>query len=141
MPKVMIVDDEQTTARSLQFLLELDDFEVLVAPSGESAIVMAKESIPDAFLVDFHLLDGEGTDFVRQLRGRPEFLTSPIIMASGLDREEEAIASGANRFLIKPFEYDMLLDELKKLLARQKETDQKDAKQDEKTDPGTAKKD
>lgn len=116
MPKVMIVDDEPTTAKSLSFLLELDGFDVVVAPSGELALKLALEANPDAFLVDFHLSDYEGTEFVRQMRADQRFAKKPVIMTSGLDREEEAVASGADRFLIKPFDPGELVDILNEML-------------------------
>lgn len=104
MPRVMIVDDDRTTVGLLQTLLELDGFEVVLAADGATAFEKAKVYSPDAFLVDYHLSDYEGTDFVRQLRADAQFSKIPIIMTSGLNREDEANACGADLFLIKPFD-------------------------------------
>lgn len=116
MPKIMIVDDEPTTASSLKLLLELDGFEVVVAPTSESAINQAGSQRPDAFLVDYHLADVAGTEFIKKLRTDARFVKTPVIMSSGLNREDEALASGADRFLIKPFDPGELVDLINELL-------------------------
>ncbi len=116
-PKVMIVDDDRITVNLLQTLLELDGFEVVMAADGATAFKMAQESEPDAFLVDYHLKDYAGTEFVQQLRADGRFDKLPIIMTSGLNREDEATACGANRFLIKPFDPGDLVDILWELLS------------------------
>ncbi len=118
MPKILIVDDDKLTVSLLTTLLELDNFEVLSVGDGSSALVKARTAKPDAFLVDFHLSDGAGTDFIRSLRSEPEFAKTPIVMASGLNREDEAMAAGADHFLIKPFDPGDLVDILNDLLGQ-----------------------
>lgn len=116
MPKLMIVDDDRLTVSLLKTLLELDDFEVVSVPDGNSAYQKALTEKPDAFLVDFHLADGSGSDFIEKIRAVKEFTTTPIVMASGLNREEEARTAGADRFMIKPFDPGDLVTILNKLL-------------------------
>lgn len=115
-PKLMIVDDDRTTVGLLKTLLELDGFEVSTKADGDSALSEVNEYLPDAFLVDYHLADKEGTDFVRQLRKSTRFARTPIIMTSGLNREVEAKKAGADLFIMKPFDPSMLLDQLTALL-------------------------
>lgn len=110
MPRVLIVDDDPTTVKLLQTLLELDGFEVSVAPRGQMAFDSLQEFRPDAFLIDFHLHDMDGTELVEMLRANAEFANAPIIMASGLDKEDEALSAGADEFLVKPFEPNLLAD-------------------------------
>jgi DNA-binding response OmpR family regulator len=112
----MIVDDDRTTVTLLRTLLELDGFEVQQAGDAETAYKRAEEIAPDAFLVDYHLAEMDGTDFVRQLRGTGRFAKTPIIMTSGLDRSKEARDAGANEFLVKPFDPGDLVDLLRKIL-------------------------
>ena len=114
--KVMIIDDDRTTTGLLKILLELDGFEVTLAPKGETAVDKAKESNPDAFLIDINLADSLGTDVVRRLRAEKQFAKSAIVMTSGLPKKEEALAAGSDKFLLKPFEPDELVAVLKKLL-------------------------
>jgi DNA-binding response OmpR family regulator len=104
LPKVMIVDDDRNTVKLLQTLLELDGFDISIAPRGADVIPTAEKVHPDLFLMDYHLSDMDGVDIIRQLRQHDTFANTPIVMTSGLDVEEEAMEAGANKFLIKPFE-------------------------------------
>lgn len=115
-PKLMIVDDDRLTVSLLKTLLELDNFEVVSVPDGKSALQKALDEKPDAFLVDFNLADGPGTEFISKLRAEPQFREAPVVMASGLDRAEEAQTAGADRFMIKPFDPGDLVAVITQLL-------------------------
>jgi len=104
LPKIMIVDDDRTTVKLLQTLLEMDGFEVVVAGRGEAALEAVHADTPDLMLVDYHLTDMHGIEVVSRLRANNQFARLPIVMTSGLDMQDEALAAGANAFLIKPFE-------------------------------------
>lgn len=108
--KILIVDDDRTTVKLLQTLLEMDGFEVLVAPRGQTALEVAYESMPDIFLIDQHLADMRGVDLIVKLRADPAFAKTPMVMASGLNIEDEALKAGANLFISKPFEPGKLAD-------------------------------
>ena len=110
MPKVLIVDDDRTTVKLLQTLLELDGFEVAVAPRGADVLPVASKFGPDIIFMDYHLSDMDGIELVGHLRSDSRFAQVPIVMASGLDKEDDALSAGANAFLIKPFEPDDLAD-------------------------------
>jgi DNA-binding response OmpR family regulator len=108
LPKILIVDDDRTTVKLLQTLLQMDGFDVLIAPRGQTALELAQDTPPDLFLVDFHLADMDGLDVVAHLRADPAFADTPIVVASGLNVEEEALKAGADLFLVKPFEPNKL---------------------------------
>jgi two-component system, chemotaxis family, chemotaxis protein CheY len=112
----MIVDDDRTTVTLLQALLELDGFKVAVSPRGSMVLDKSRQESPDVFLIDYHLADMEGTTVVTNLRADPQFATTPIVMTSGLNVEDEAKKVGANLFLIKPFEPDKLATIFKGLM-------------------------
>lgn len=112
----MLVDDDRTTIGLLKTLLELDGFEVSLSPKGETALEQAREFMPAAFVVDLNLADMYGTDVVRQLRADAQFANSAIIITSGMPKSEDAIESGADKFLLKPFDPTELVDSLRSLL-------------------------
>lgn len=116
MPRLLIVDDDHTMVSLLTTLLGYDGFEVATAPDGASATAQARDFRPDAFLVDYYLTDCAGTDLVARLRSDSLFRDAPIILASGIEREAEALASGADLFLAKPFNPAELVSVLKRLL-------------------------
>ncbi len=118
MPKVMLVDDDRTTATLLETLLSLDGFDVILAARGSEVLEKARREQPDAFLIDYHLAGGiNGTDIIGQLRAEPAFQHAPIIMTSGMNVEDAALRAGANLFLIKPFDPVQLPNLLNQLLS------------------------
>jgi DNA-binding response OmpR family regulator len=114
--KVMIVDDDRTTVTLLKTLLELDGFDVVIVPRGAMVMEKAQQEKPDLFLLDYHLSDMEGTTIAVNLRADPNFATTPIVMSSGLNVEDEAKKAGANMFLVKPFEPSTLAGIFNKLI-------------------------
>lgn len=108
MARVMLVDDDPTTVRLLQTLLELDGFEISVAGRGADVLALAEQAKPELFMIDYHLSDVDGVEVIRDLRQNSEFAQTPIVMTSGLDVEDEALEAGASTFLVKPFEPDEL---------------------------------
>ena len=116
MPKILIVDDDSTTVKLLQTLLRMDGFDVLIAPRGQTAIELVYAHAPDIMLIDYHLTDMDGVEVVRKLRSDPRFAHMPIVVASGLNVEDKALAAGATAFLVKPFEPGNLADMFLSLL-------------------------
>jgi DNA-binding response OmpR family regulator len=102
------LDDDRTTVKLLQTLLELDGFEIQAAPRGADVIPLANQFMPDIFLMDYHLSDIDGVEVLRELRAGGPFVNTPIVMTSGLDVEAEVMEAGADAFLVKPFEPDDL---------------------------------
>lgn len=116
MAKIMIVDDDRTTVKLLQTLLELDGYEVSVAGRGADVLPIAEKVVPDIFLMDYHLSDMDGVDVLREMRAGGTFVNTPIIITSGLDVEAEVMEAGATAFLVKPFEPEDLPKLFQKLL-------------------------
>jgi DNA-binding response OmpR family regulator len=116
LPKVMLVDDDRTMVKLLKTLLELDGFEVFIVRQGDTLIETALETSPDIFLMDYHLPDSTGAELVRLIRANSALADIPVIIASGMDVEEEVIAAGADAFLVKPFDLDDLPNLFMKLI-------------------------
>lgn len=116
MPKVMIVDDDRTTVKLLETLLQMDGFDVVLVARGRDVLNAARRERPDILLIDHHLVDIDGVEVVRALRADPQFARTPIVMASGMNVADEARRAGANLFLFKPLEAGTLADTLKSLL-------------------------
>ena len=103
MAKVMIVDDDQTTLSLLETLLELDGFEVATVSRGGDVISRAEQFLPDIILMDYHLTDTQGVVILREIRKHDTLQNLPVIIASGMNVEDEVLEAGANQFLGKPF--------------------------------------
>ena len=117
MPKLMIIDDDRAMTSLLKTLLEMEGFDVTVVPRGMQAIEKASAEQPDAFIVDYHLTDMDGLEVVANLRNNAAFARTPIVMASGLDVEKDALSNGVDVFMLKPFEPGDLADVLSHLLS------------------------
>jgi len=113
---VMIVDNDQATARLLQMLLELEGFTVVAVTIGLQAVGQALQTPPDLFVLDYRLDDTDGLQLTTQLRAHPQFAHVPIIMTSGMDVAREAQQVGVNTFLAKPLDPRELLATMRTLL-------------------------
>jgi two-component system chemotaxis response regulator CheY len=116
MPTILIVDDDRTTVRLLQTLLELDGFHVHSTARGSEVPAVIADKQPDLLLMDYHLIDMDGLAVIRGLRAVPETARLPIVMASGMNVEIEAKEAGATAFLVKPFEPDALSELFNRLI-------------------------
>jgi len=119
MQTVIIVDDDRTNAALLKMLLEMDGFNVIVAPSASRAREALINGV-DALVIDCNLAqDGDGIDLLHAIR-RGETLVAaeiPVILTSGDDRRtEEARTAGASLFLLKPYSPSILSKQLTQLL-------------------------
>ncbi|MBE0689511.1 MAG: response regulator [Anaerolineae bacterium] len=116
MTRIMLVDDDRTTVKLLQTLLELDGYEVSTVPRGLDVLSKMEQTCPDIVLMDYHLSDVEGDKVVRDLRRVPAFAQIPVVITSGMDVEREAMQAGASSFLLKPFEPEELPELFTRLL-------------------------
>lgn len=118
MPRVMIVDDDETMQSLLRTLLELEGFEVLEAPSFDRILSTVDGEKPDAILMDCILPQVDGLELLRQIRTRHGSDSLAIIMTSGMDYGERCLARGANAFLQKPYPPEQLLELLETELSK-----------------------
>ena len=117
--RVLVVEDDQDIAQVLQRSLRMEGYEVRIAGDGESALVNYPEFAPDLMILDLGLPKIDGVEVARKLREGGEDL--PILMLTARDALEsrvEGLDSGADDYLVKPFERQELLARLRALLRR-----------------------
>jgi two-component system nitrogen regulation response regulator NtrX len=113
--RILIVDDEPNIRGSLRLVLEREGYSVLLAGTTEEARPLTGGA--DAVLMDVRLPDGNGIDFLRELREKDG--VAPVIMISGHGTIAEAVdatRAGAFDFLEKPIGRDRVLLALKNAL-------------------------
>jgi DNA-binding response OmpR family regulator len=117
MARILIVDDEYMTVEMLSTFLGIIGHEATGAHSVRQARDKLAFAEPEAILLDIMLPDENGLDLCRELRGKPEMSTVPIIMISAHapPMMEEATAAGANGYLIKPINLEKLKNALVKV--------------------------
>jgi len=117
-PKVMVVDDDRTMVTLLRTLLELDGYQVVQPKNAASVLESIAAERPDLVLMDVFLRGHDGIDLVRGLRKLPELAQTPVVMTSGMDVSEQSLAAGANSFMLKPYDPEVLLQTIRSQLGQ-----------------------
>jgi len=117
--RVLVVEDEERLARSLERGLEADGFAVDVALNGTDGLWMAQENPYDAIVLDIMLPGINGYRICSTLREAGDW--TPILMLTAKDGEldeSEALDLGADDYLTKPFHHVVLVARLRALMRR-----------------------
>jgi len=118
--RVLVVDDDEAITEMFTELLERDGrFEVKTASTGYDAGILTERFRPDVLLLDFKLPDINGNVVCRTIRSNPNFKHMQIIMISGVadpDEVAELKAAGADDFIRKPFDINMVINRIAELL-------------------------
>lgn len=116
--RILVVEDEQKIASLLRRGLLYEGYTVDVAPNGETGLQMARDNPPDLVLLDIMLPGIDGLEVCRRLRAASDV---PILMLTAKDAIPDRVAgldSGADGYMVKPFDFDELLARVRALLRR-----------------------
>src|SRR5437868_15070824 len=121
MSRVLVVEDEANLAQGLRFNLEAEGHSVHVTDKGEEALqLLLKQKVPfDALVLDVMLPGKDGFAVARELRSAENYI--PVLMLTARTRPEDVLhgfESGADDYLPKPFELQILMARLRGLLRR-----------------------
>ena len=114
--RVLVVDDEPPIRKLLRMGLSAQGYQTLDAPNGKTALELLREA-PDLIILDLGLPDMAGHDLLRMIRARDEKI--PIVVLSSRDDEAgkvQALDSGADDYVTKPFGMDELLARMRAAL-------------------------
>lgn len=139
-PLVLIANDQEWSARSLESILGPNGFSVVRAYTGLQALERARTSQPDLIILDAQMPDMHGFEVCRTLRADPRFsATTPIVITtsgpSGRTQRLEAYRAGAWEFLGQPLDGEALLLKLNTFLQSKREVDS--LREENLLDPGT----
>jgi two-component system, OmpR family, response regulator RpaA len=119
-PRVLCIDDDPDFIRALQIRLESRGIAVLHAATGLDGFCYAVGEPTDAILLDYQLPNGCGGYILEQLKINPTTKNIPVIVISGSKDqalEYTLVNGGAVRFMHKPLDFEVLMNELRKHLA------------------------
>lgn len=117
--RVLVVEDQRKMAKFIQKGLSEAGYSVDIAETGQSAESLAGENEYDLIVLDVMLPDQNGFDTARHLRS--DGFNKPILMLTALAGTKDKVAgldSGADDYLVKPFEFDELMARIRALLRR-----------------------
>ena len=117
MPRVLLVEDEESAAETLAAILELEGFHVTLAANGKRAIEVLEDAQPALIITDYMMPVMDGIEMAQAIRAMPAYSTVPILMTSSVAeaaiKEHESLLSA---FLRKPFRIEALMELVRRLL-------------------------
>ena len=119
---ILLVDDDALMRRSLTFHLEQAGYQVHAAANAEDAISRVQHTPPDLILLDIALPDMDGLDALREIKAQHNL---PVIFLTGRRRELDEVLGlelGADDYITKPFDVDVVLAHIKAVLRRTERT-------------------
>lgn len=112
--KVLVVDDERAILKVLSIKLRISGYDVVTADCGEEALALASAAHPDIMLLDVIMPGVDGFGVLENLRS---FSNLPVIVFSArLENGQKAMDLGANAFLNKPLDIDLMIKKIESLL-------------------------
>lgn len=122
--RILVVEDDSAVRNLIVTTLDTNNYKYLTAPNGKTAVMEAASHNPDIILLDLGLPDMDGVEIIRKIRTWSDV---PIIVISARSEDTdkiEALDSGADDYLTKPFSVDELLARIRvtqrRILAMQK---------------------
>ncbi len=118
MPRILIVEDQESLAAAVAYNLRREGHEVEIAPDGERALEAVRAALPDLVVLDLMLPGMDGFDVCRQIR---RFSAVPVVILTARDDEVDRVVGleiGADDYVTKPFSMRELLARVKALLRR-----------------------
>ncbi len=118
---ILIVDNDETLAQSLQEWLEIVGYQVKAASNGRAALQLLEQSHPDIILSDISMPEMDGYEFLEAIRSQPELTMIPFIFLTGRSQRRDTVAGrglGADDYITKPYELDDLLIAIRSKIKR-----------------------
>ena len=111
----LVVDDSRVIRKVARRILEDIGYEIAEAADGMEALAWCRAAMPDAILLDWNMPVMTGIEFLRRLRAEPGGETPVVVFCTvenDLDHIREALDCGANEYIMKPFDGDIIADKL-----------------------------
>lgn len=119
--KILIVDDEPDILEFLQYNLKKEGYEVVTAPDGKQAIIVAEREKPNLIILDIMMPEMDGVEACRILRSHKDFIDTPIAFLTARDEDFSQIAAldvGGDDYITKPIKPRVLISRIQALLRR-----------------------
>lgn len=117
--RILAADDEPDVLLIIKTALQTEGFDVETASNGLEALEQGMANPPDLFVLDVMMPGLSGFELVEKLKEHGPTSTIPIIMLTGLSERgkiKEALSSGVNFYIVKPFEFEDLISKVNEAL-------------------------
>jgi two-component system phosphate regulon response regulator PhoB len=120
---ILLVEDEKSIITLIKYNLEKEGFKVFCSETGEDALKIIKEKIPDLVILDWMLPDTSGIDVCRKIKIDKKLKNIPVLILTAKGEPDDKIKGlevGADDYVTKPFNNKELLLRVKSLIKRSK---------------------
>jgi DNA-binding response OmpR family regulator len=124
MANILVVEDDEIVARTIERSLRGNEFKITVANSGVEGLKTARRTIPDLVILDVIMPGMDGYTVCKEMRADPLLADVPILFLTAKVKDEDKIAgfnAGADDYLSKPFNIDELILRVRAILRRTKD--------------------
>ena len=123
---VLHIEDNEPTFRLVEEILQdRPNIQMLWAPTGTRGLKLARQNVPALILLDLDLPDLHGSEVLARLKNNPTTAKIPVVVVSAdatASQIERLLRAGINHYLIKPFDINLLLYLVDKVLALARQT-------------------
>lgn len=113
--KILVAEDDKAIVEVVKIILESEGYEVLFADQGVSIHQTVKDHNPDIIFMDIWLFGENGGEIAKQIKAKDHSKHIPLIMMSANNETEKITKeTGADGFLLKPFNIEDLIGTVKK---------------------------
>jgi CheY-like chemotaxis protein len=113
---ILVIDDDPDMQDMIGRILAKEGYRVAGAADGERGVLLARRLRPRAILLDLILPGRSGWDVLTRLKSDPELASIPVVVLSTVDDRSRGIALGADEYLVKPVDRDVLLDSVHRFI-------------------------
>jgi two-component system, chemotaxis family, chemotaxis protein CheY len=118
MKPCLVVDDSGVVRKIARRIVEEMNFEVIEAEDGSKALEACKQAFPDAILLDWNMPVMDGFEFICRLRRMPGGDVPKVVFCTtenGMDHIARALEAGADEYIMKPFDKDIVADKFREV--------------------------
>jgi DNA-binding response OmpR family regulator len=118
-PVILIIDDDHEIVKLAEFVLRSKGYKIEIAYDARQGMALAFSSPPDLTLLDHRLPGRDGLSLLKDIRALPDLERVPVIMLTGSSDPNvvsHAIQQRVNDFIVKPFDINMLIERVVRLV-------------------------
>lgn len=123
--RVLVVEDNEMNMQLFEYLLEESGFVILKAISGEEALKMVGQEMPDLILMDIHLPGMDGLSVVRQMKNDPSLRKIPILALTAhamRGDKDRFLQAGCDGYISKPIDIKTFIPSIQKYVGDRPDT-------------------